>query len=105
MVSADGGTRHGPDPTATDGEGEGAESPQHGADQIGPADIRAVMAEIGTSTGRIKARYAESSPTAFTDTIYDLIDAVETLARAVARQYGLDALYGSRCDETPEDDA
>jgi hypothetical protein len=100
MVPPENQARRRSGPATTEGEGAGAVP-----DQFGPVtveEVREAMASIGVPLNRIKDRYTLSSPTYYTDTIHDLVDAIEQLAGLTARQYGADALYGHRSDESPE---
>lgn len=96
MVPEGGGTSGRSDRQATEGESTGALDSQQRTtpDQFGPItpeEIRAATLEVFTRTGTVRDRLFTSSPTAYTDTIADLVEAIEALADVVGVQYGVDA--------------
>lgn len=110
MVPEIGGTSGRSDRQAAEGEGAGALDSQQRTtpDQFGPLtpeEIRAATLEAFTRTGAARERLFASSPTAYTATIADLVEAIEALADAVGAQYGVDALRSSRLQSSPEPDS
>ena len=107
MVQESGGAAERSDRRPAEGEGAGAERPQQRSepDQIGPLtkeEVRAATLEAFSRTHNVRARLFSSSPTAYTDTIADLVEAIEALADAVGCEYPVDALRCPRIESSPE---
>lgn len=90
-------------PPEAEGAGAGAE-PEEQPDRIGPeavAAARALLAEVHDRTHAIRRRHFQTTPTAYGQTIDDLVEAIEALAEAVALEYPPGALSVPQSDETP----
>lgn len=70
------------------------------ADQVGP-----MLGEVLGRTHAIRRRSWGASDTDISRTIADLVEAVEILADAVGREYGLDLTSCPRNDGTPGSDS